>query len=68
MPNYFGGYYLPSPATRRILKNMQIDDTGIDYWRINFPINDWLAKHAKKDVFGREPRRRPRNIHVAGRL
>ncbi|KAF9014870.1 hypothetical protein BDZ89DRAFT_1066239 [Hymenopellis radicata] len=50
MPHYLGGYYLPFPATRRVMKNLQIDDKGVENWRLEFPVNDWLAKHGKKDV------------------
>ncbi len=45
-----GGYYLRFPAARHVMKNLQIDDKGVENWRLEFPNNDWLAKQGKKDV------------------
>ncbi|KAF8999888.1 hypothetical protein BDZ89DRAFT_1082579 [Hymenopellis radicata] len=54
MPDYLGGYYLPFPATRHVMKNLQIDHKGVENWRLEFP--DVLAGVLQHPSTGRDAR------------
>jgi len=45
------GYFFSYSDARAIMDKLQIPDKGVDDIRLNFPINDWLAKTKRYNVF-----------------
>jgi len=44
MSMFVGGYFLTFDTIRALLNKLEIDDRGVPEWRLEMPINNWLAE------------------------
>ncbi len=47
---HLGGYYMDFATTRALMKYYEIPDKGVEDERLDYPLNDWLAKNGKREV------------------
>ncbi|KAF9018136.1 hypothetical protein BDZ89DRAFT_1074166 [Hymenopellis radicata] len=47
---HLGGYYLDFDTTRALMEFYNIPDKGVENDRLDYPLNDWLAKNEKYEV------------------
>ncbi|KAF9018138.1 hypothetical protein BDZ89DRAFT_1074168 [Hymenopellis radicata] len=47
---HLGGYYMDFTTTRALMEFYDIPDKGVENDRLDYPLNDWLAKNNKVEV------------------
>lgn len=50
MPTFVGGYYTSFANTRAIIAALGVEDWGYPDYRLEFPINNWLATNNRLNV------------------